>query len=263
MREKNWSKRGQLSIFIILAIAIISVGALLLMQRGNLPISITPETPISQIKGCILGNENNADSLKGLIVKLENQGGTLNPQNYFLYQDNKIEYLCYTNEFYKKCIMQKPLLKNDIEKELKSQIDGKVNTCLENFKNSYKSKSYEVSYKKPEVSIELIPKTIIISLSNLDLKVSKEKTETYKSLNVDFESKLYNFVMISSSIITSETRFGDSEAMIYMMNYPTMRVEKKKQSDGTAVYILTDKDTDEKFMFSVRSLVIPFGITGN
>ncbi|MDD5193636.1 MAG: hypothetical protein PHF67_03550 [Candidatus Nanoarchaeia archaeon] len=263
MRNKNWYKKGQLTIFIILAIAIVAIVALLFMQRENLPISITPETPISQIKGCIIGNENDADSLKSLNTKIENQGGTLAPKNYFLYQDNKIEYLCYTNEFYKKCVVQKPLLKADIEKELKGQIEGKINSCLESFRNSYQGKGYTISYKKPEVSVELIPKTIVVSLNELNLKITKEKTESYKDLNIDFESKLYNFAIISSSIITSEVRYGDSEAIIYMINYPSMKVEKKKQGDGTDVYILTDKDTNEKFMFAARSLVIPPGISGN
>jgi hypothetical protein len=158
--------------------------------------------------------------------------------------------------------MQKPLLKSDIEKELKNKIEQKINSCLENFKSSYQGKGYTVSYKKPEISLELIPKTIVITLNNLDLKISKEKTESYKNLNVDFESKLYNFVIISSSIATSEVRYGDSEAIIYMMNYPSMKVEKKKQGDGTTIYILTDKETNEKFMFAARSLVIPSGISG-
>jgi hypothetical protein len=36
-------------------------------------------------------------------------------------------------------------------------------------------------------------------------------------------------------------------------------VEKKKQGDGTTVYILTDRDTDEKFYFASRSIAIPAG----
>lgn len=257
------NKKGQLTIFIILAIAIVVIVTLLFLERGNLPISITPETPISQIKSCIIGNENQGDSLKSLIVKLSNQGGTLVPKNYFLYQDNKIEYLCYTEEIYKECVMQKPLLKNDIERELKDELASKIDKCLENFKNSYQSKGYEVSFKKPKVSVELIPKTVVVSLENVDLKISKEKTEIYKTIKADFVSKIYNFAMISSSIINLEARYGDSETMIYMINYPSMRVEKKKQSDGTAVYILTDKETNEKFMFASKSLVLPPGISGN
>jgi hypothetical protein len=44
-----------------------------------------------------------------------------------------------------------------------------------------------------------------------------------------------------------------------MIYYPSLKVEKKKQGEGSTVYILTDRDTDEKFYFAVRSLAIPPG----
>jgi hypothetical protein len=256
------SKRSQLTVFIILAVAIVIIAVLLLIQRGNLPAIFTAETPISQIKNCITGNAEETGTLKNLVSKLSMQGGTLLPKNYYLYEDNKIEYLCYTEENYKKCVMQKPLLKKDIENELKKEIKPKVDSCIESFKNSYQNKGYAVSSKQPEISVELVPNSVVVSLNNFDLKIVKEKTENYNSVRADFSSKLYNFVMIVSSIGNWETRFGDSETMIYMISYPSMKVEKKKQGDGTNVYILTDKETSEKFMFASKSLVLPSGITG-
>ena len=45
-----------------------------------------------------------------------------------------------------------------------------------------------------------------------------------------------------------------------MLYYPSIKVEKKKQSEGTTIYILTDRDSSEEFMFAVRSFAIPPGL---
>ena len=96
-----------------------------------------------------------------------------------------------------------------------------------------------------------------------DLRVSKDRTESYKTIKITKTSKLYELVMITTSILNWEARYGDSEIMNYMMYYPELRVEKKKQDEGTTIYILTDKDTSEQFVFASRSVVLPVGITGN
>ena len=68
--------------------------------------------------------------------------------------------------------------------------------------------------------------------------------------------------MIASSISNWEAKYGDSETMNYMIYYPNLKVEKKKQGDGTTIYIITDKESEDKFMFASRSLVLPAGFTG-
>ena len=68
--------------------------------------------------------------------------------------------------------------------------------------------------------------------------------------------------MISSSILNWEARYGDSETMNYMIYYPSIKVEKKKQGDGSTVYIITDRLDLDKFMFASRSMALPAGLTG-
>lgn len=41
--------------------------------------------------------------------------------------------------------------------------------------------------------------------------------------------------------------------------YHNLKIEKRKPDYGTSVYILTDKDTANKFQFASRSLVFPPG----
>ena len=253
MRKKN--KKGQITIFIILAIAIVFVLILILIQKPDLGSITTPRTPVEMIKECALtGFENTTN-----VIML--QGGSINPKTYFLYNGSKVEYLCYATEEYQPCVMQKPLIKESIEKELEKDLTPKVIDCINSAKDSLERKGYGFSYKSPNISVELVPGNIIINIES-DIKIVKDKTETYKSIKIDKPSKLYELAMITSSIINYEARYGRTEIMNYMMYYPQLRVEKKKQSEGTTIYILTDKNSGDKFMFATRSYVIPIGVTG-
>ena len=44
-----------------------------------------------------------------------------------------------------------------------------------------------------------------------------------------------------------------------MTYYPWLKVEKILRDDGTKIYILTDRNTGDKFEFAVRSVAWPPG----
>ena len=251
------SKRSQITIFIILAIIILAIVLIVLyLNQSRIGPIITREaSPLEKIRGCV------QDSLQEGVNLLGRQGGAIDPTNFFPYKGEKVDYLCYTEEYYKRCVVQKPLLRRSVEQELIIFLQPRVEDCISAVKSSLEKKDYTVSIKDPEISTRLLPKNIIVDIG-LDLKISKEKTEIYEDIRTDIDSKLYELVMIASSIIAWEARFGDSEVMSYMMYYPNIKVEKKMQSDGTKIYIITDRKSNEKFMFASRSMALPPGVTG-
>jgi len=249
------NKKSQVTVFIILALAIVVVLVMLFVGRDRITSIITGKTPIEQIKECI------QEPLQTALDKITVQGGSLDPENYYLYQGNKIEYLCYTEENYVQCVMQKPLLKQSIEKELETYLQPRAKNCIDAAKSSLQKKGYTVSSKNPAVKVSLVPSNILVEI-DADLQIEKGSTETYKSIKTDFSSKLYDLVMVAGSILNLEARYGDAETMNYMIYYPSIKAEKKKQSDGTTIYILTDRTTSDKFMFASRSVALPAGLTG-
>ncbi|MBR9704265.1 hypothetical protein GOV12_02550 [Candidatus Pacearchaeota archaeon] len=250
-------KKGQITIFIILALAIAIVLLLIFMRGDQFNVVTSPKAPVDLVRDCMEFEINKSVSL---VMK---QGGSIDPELFILYEDERIEYLCYSEEDYDFCVMQKPLLKQSIEKELKRDLEPKINDCMKLQKESLEKKGYDVFYKTPDIIVDLIPNNVIVNVDS-DLKISKgEKTNNYKVLKVTKTSKFYELVMITSSILNYEARYGKSEIMTYMMYYPDIKVEKKKQSDGTNIYILTDKVNEDKFVFAVRSFSLPAGITGN
>jgi len=249
------SKRSQVTIFIILALAILLIIFLLFRGDGFAQI-FGGKSPITQIQDCV------EESVDEAVDVLSLQGGSLNPQFYFEYKGDKIDYLCYTEEYYETCVMQKPLLRASIEKEIGNYIDDKVKSCVDSVVADLKGDGYEVSFGSVENSVDLVPGNIFVE-SETDLTVTGDTTESYKSIKTGINSKLYEMIMIASSIANWEARYGDSETMNYMIFYPSMKVEKKKQGDGTTIYILTDRVSLNKFQFASRSLVLPAGFSGN
>jgi hypothetical protein len=248
-------KRAQITVFIILAISIVIILFLLYTGREEIVSIFTGETPVEQIKLCI------EESVQEGINIISVQGGNVNPQNFYLYEGKKIDYVCYTEENYKRCVMQKPLLKNDVENAIKEYSEPKIRDCLESIKSSLEKEGYTVTMTLPEVSVELIPENVVVNIAT-DLTISKDTTEAYKSIKMNLDSRLYSFVMIATSIANWEAQYGDSETINYMMYYPAFKVEKKIQSDGTRIYILTDRESLERFMFATRSVAFPSGIFG-
>ena len=249
------NKKAQLTIFIILALVIVAV--LLVLFYPDIKVLVSGPVPVDYIDDCA------EKAAQEALDKIVLQGGSMEPENFFMYQGNEIEYLCYTNEYYKTCMMQKPFLKQDIEREIAGYVKPKVETCLSDLKNQLEKRGSDVSLGKTNVEVSVMPSSILVSVeAPLTVSGTDKGTQSFNKFNTKIQSHLYDLIMIASSISNWEARYGDSEVMSFMVFYPNLKIEKKKQGDGTTIYILTDNLTKEKFQFASRSLVFPPGYFG-
>lgn len=246
-------KKAQISIFIILGILILVVLILLFSRDTRFNNIFNTKSPYQEIEECM------QNSIREGLNILNSQGGVIEPENYFLYDDKKVDYICYSENDYDKCVMQKPIIINTIKDELVKYSKKGIKNCLDSVKNNLENKGYTVSMKEPEIEIKIVPDNVLVDM-NLNLRIQKDSVESYNHIKTGIKSKIYNFALIASSISQWEARYGDSETLNYMLYYPSLKVEKKKQSEGTTIYILTDRDTDEKFYFASRSIAIPAGL---
>lgn len=249
--KKN--KRGQITIFIIIAVVIVVVGILAVLFYPDIKTTFEakPINPAEIIQTCV------EEDIQENIDKLSLQGGSLNPEHYMLYGGEKLEYLCYINEYFKTCVMQQPLLKQHIESEIKKDAEGKIKACFDLMKTDLEEE-YTIELKEGGVDVEILPKKIVVA-PHYVLTLTKESTERYDKFNIVLNNNIYELVSIANSILNWEARYGDAETTVYMNYYHNLKVEKKKQTDGSTVYILTDNDTKDKFQFAVRSLAYPAG----
>lgn len=247
---KKGGRRAQATIFIIIAIVVVGVFAILYAFVPQIRTTFSAElkNPQAFMQSCLEGE------IESVIDNLSLQGGVLNPELYYEYKLNKLRYLCYTNEYYKLCTVQDPILKNTIESEIQTAISKKADECFDELQKSYRDKGYSVTINKGTQGVELLPKRVVASF-NHTLTIKKDTAETYTSFMVTLNNNIYELSSIAMSIIDFETTYGDAETTFYMSWYKDLKVEKLKQSDGTTLYILSDRNTNKKFQFASRSMV--------
>lgn len=248
------NNKGQVTIFIVVAMVIVGLGVAIYFFYPQLSIGLGLQSnnPTDFIQNCI------EEKIEQNIQTVALQGGSLNPENYFTYKGEKLEYLCYTNQDYEPCVVQQPFLQQHIEEELTRGIEEYSRECFNALETSFEKAGYEVDINFGETSVELFPGKVISKFNHV-VTLQKESANRYKEFSVIVNNNLYELVNIASSIVNFEASYGDSETTLYMNNYHDLKVEKKKQSDGTTVYILTNRDNENKFQFASRSVVWPSG----
>ncbi len=253
MKFKN--KKGQLAIFIIIALILVVVIILLFLLISQPDLS-TPDTqnPNLYIEKCA------KDSVKEAIEILLPRGGSIEPTNYKLYQDEKRTYLCSTNNFYERCIHQEPLLAEHIEKEITEYAKPRIEQCFLSLKQELESKNYAVEMGGMEVQTRLLPKKVEIEI-NRDFVIKKNDVEQrFKRFRGEIINPLYDLVVVALEIIKQEARFCNFERVGYMMFYPDYDIQKFSASDGSDVYTIKERASEEEFVFAVRSCVMPAGL---
>lgn len=245
-------KKGQVTIFIIIAVLVVAFGVLIYMLAPGIRTGITGETknPEQFIQTCL------EDEIKDSVKTLSLQGGSIEPEHYFTYNNIDIEYLCYINEPFRLCIIQQPLLKNNIEGEIERDIEGVVDNCFNALRENYEDSGYGVDLQMGSTRVELLPKRIVTSFTHV-LTLTKGETETHDAFRIVLNNNLYELISITKSIIEWEAIEGEADPRLYMMYYPDLKVEKTPRDDGTNIYVLTDRNSGNKFQFTSRSLVQP------
>lgn len=249
------SKRSQITIFVIFALVIIAV--LIILLYPTFRNAIVPLKPVDSIpRACI---ENAVREALNVTMM---RGGIAKPELYFRYNNETLAYLCYTNQWYTTCTMQEPMLKQKIEAEVEAYAKANITKCISQMEDKLKSRGYTIKASgSRNADINLVPDKARVNFNlSMSLQKGEEKMTISSSMfQTEFRTNVYEIIMTAASILNYEARFGDSSADIYTAYYPNLKVEKKKQDDGTKVYIITDRDTQEKLQFATRSLAWPPG----
>lgn len=254
-KEMMKNKSGQVTIFILIGIIIVAASVLVYIFYPQIQstLGIEESTPQTYIQSCV------EDKLLETVNLISAQGGSVAPELYSSYQDQKIEYLCYTNQFYVPCVVQQPMLKLHVENEIQNEIEETVNDCFDSLEASYAARGYNVDMKTGTKKIELLPQRIV-STFNYSFTITKgEDVQDYDSFTILLNNNLYEFVAITNSIIEWETNYGEAETTLYMTYYPNLKVEKLLRSSGNKIYTLTDRKTGDKFQFASQSQIWPAG----
>ena len=257
-KEEMIRRKGQVTIFIIIAIIVVLAAVLFYLFWPKISPGLTGQnkvTPESFIQNCL------EEKVQEVVINISYQGGYYEPELYYDYNGNKVEYLCYTNEYYKKCVMQQPLLYKQVGDEIVKAIKEEENNCFNELKSQYENEGYSINIvKKNSTTAELLPQRILVTFDRQITLNKGDDTSTIDELNIVLNNNLYEHIGIATSILEYEAKYGDAETTVYMNIYPDLKVEKYKQGEGTTIYILSDRDDPEsKFQFASRSIAWPPG----
>jgi len=248
-------KRGQVTIFIILAILLIIIALAIFYFLPKLKSSsdLGTKNPNTYFQSCM---EN---ELEDTLVTIGLQGGSLEPEFYKEYQDEKIEFLCYTEDNNKACDILRPFLEEHITNEIKKELEPKAKECYNQVVGIYDKSGYNVipSSQEGELIVELLPGKVKLSYLK-ELTLTKKDTQKYSSFSVIANNNLYELANIASNIVVWKSIIGNFDPTSYMALYHDLKIEtdNPKFTDGVDIYILTDKKYDTTFQFAVRSWVL-------
>tara|TARA_Y100000034_G_scaffold75151_1_gene90249 strand:+ start:1083 stop:1844 length:762 start_codon:yes stop_codon:yes gene_type:complete len=247
------NKRGQVAIFVIVAIVIVGLIVLGVMFypeiQGVLGVELNPQ---SYLKGCV-----EPIVVEGVAL-LSKQGGYQNPEGFIVHDGEKVKYLCYTNADYETCVVQEPAVKDRFESELKAIVEPRAVECGRNLKAEYESRGYGVSAGNVDAEVSIVPDKIGIKFV-APMTITKDTSETFREFDVEIDSEMYELLYTAQSIVDFESEYGDSETTLYLQYYPELKIEKNKLGDGTTIYKLSNVITEEEFTFASRSLAWPPG----
>ena len=252
-------KKGQATLFIIIAIVIVAVVVLALILVPKLfPRGIGPAKPIDP--EAYIGDCVNL-ALEPSVETLASQGGSLELGNCIVYKDVCRHYLCYSSINYAACVNQEPLLKEKIEQILKTKLGNVVSSCINSFSNSATQQGYEVSIcSNPKFNVTLTEGKINVPIE-CSMTLSKgESVKRVDKINPFLKWPLFEFVTLTKQIINEEIANTDFNPFYYMLKHYSIEIEKFRTSEGSKIYILRERTSGKEFGFAVRNYVLPGGI---
>lgn len=251
------NKRGQITIFITVAVLIIAIILLFLFlksQKNPIINKKIESDPKAFLESCL------EEKVREKIELISSQGGYIKSNLSKNIDGKNIAYLCYTSNNYVPCINQEPLLIQHLKKEIKNATQEDVESCFSSLKKSFEDKSYKVNFGSLNYSVDVLSKKIIIKIDR-DLTITKSgETTNYNYIEITFLNGIYDLALIAQEITFQEAVFCNFNNDGYMMFYPDYNIEKFMLGDSTKLYTIKKIRTNEQFVFGIRSCAIPPGI---
>ncbi|MEM4330462.1 MAG: hypothetical protein QW273_00440 [Candidatus Pacearchaeota archaeon] len=243
-------KRAQLTLFIILGILIFFAIVFFLIYIRKSEMFITQE---QNIEACFSNN------LQREIKFLSFYAGLINPKFNYNYSGKIYPILCYTEEYLKPCVNQEPFLKDAFENSLKERIKEDFEKCFKDYADDLKKRGFDVEEGKISFDLKIEPEEVVVLINAPTIIKKGDQSSQIRKFSYRYKTRLYDVIMIATSLIQYETYYGDSEQMQQMFFYPNIKIIKTRTENGIKTYSIIEKEEDIEFNFAVRSYAFPPG----
>jgi len=250
------NKRGQMAVWVIVALVIVVTIVLVFILRGKVAPVVGvqgTEDPKGYIDNCVRKNVNDAVDL------LLPQGGFINTQHTKTYKSINIEYLCYNQGNYYPCINEHPMFLNEVKEEIFDYTNGKIEGCFEDYKVEMEKRGADIVLEPMNMNIELAPERIYVAIDRKVTMTQKEESYSIDEFNIEIINPVYDLGRIAMEIASQEAKYCYFEYVGYMILYPKFKISVFPMSDNTKIYTIEDKKSGKKMNIAIRSCAIPPG----
>jgi hypothetical protein len=247
------NKLAQVTIFIILGLIVV-VGLIIVFFLFNPPeIRIVDENnPQAFIESCTRQATEEAISL------LSPRGGDISPKGYIPYEGEDITYLCYNERFYESCVNQRPLLVEHIEEEITKHITTIVADCFFDLRQSLGNR-YDVEEGEMAIRTRLQSGHVTVKIDK-NFKISRSgDVRDFNQFRMNMVHPIYEFAKISMEIVNQEILFCNFDELGHNILHPQYDVRKFITGNSDIIYTIIDIDTEESFVFALKSCTLPPG----
>ncbi len=255
MLKNNFNKRGQITIFIIIAVLLVAAIILLFWFYNRDVTPVQPdagENPQYNIEHCI-----NSYVEKDVNKLIENSGYIKKSNLTKNFNGQDIPYLCFVPINYARCIVVEPVLIEHLEKEIYNDIKTKIAGCFNNLESEAEKSGYSVNMESGiNFSINLIPGDVQ-TIINKKITLSKAgEVKKFNEFEAKYHSNLYGMAIITQEITRQESSYCGSDYANIMRTNTWAEIDKFQTGDDNKIYTIKDTTTNDEIKFAVRGCVL-------
>lgn len=247
-------KKGQIAIFVIIALIIVVAVALVFIFVGKPFDKISPiEDPKGYVSQCV--QEPLSDGIEQVIM----HGGYLNAEEpSILYENEDVAYLCHTPNNEEICIAIEPMLIEKIEEEILAYITQPVEGCLDELEQSLALYSPKIGDTK--IDVEIMPEQVLVKI-NKDVSYTKDQqTQNFEVFDTIISSPLHDFARITNNIINEEIdcdcgRETCNADVFNVAETHDFEVERFVTGRNEKIYTIREIVSEDEFIFAIRNCV--------
>lgn len=245
-------KRGQITLFIILGVVIVSgIIALFIFTRGaddvNTPAKLGPKGFIDK---CV------RDAVEDSVEEILASGGILEPYKVLRYNKTNYTYLCYIGDNFKPCYNLYPNIEEKIEKQVKANTNNAVTKCFLTLREDFENKGYDVMGNDTNYTIDIGFGEVKINIDKPITITGLNTSQNFRNFDTKIILPLDGMIRTVDKIISSEINFCDFDTARHMLLNPKEKVQSRGV-EGSKIYTIIDRDTGVVFKFATRSCTTP------
>ena len=246
--------RGQLTIFIIMAIIlVVGIIVAIYLMGGSKFESSVELNPEQFVRKCV------KDAVSPSVDAVIRNGGVINPSFFKMYKGEAYNYLCFQEQWYLTCVNHYPQLREIIEEQIRNDSAQRVSDCFDSFREEFESRGYTIQEGGISYDIELVPGRVNIELNNT-IEISKgEGAQSFSNFDYSVISPLDGLIDIAYEIVNQEAQYCHFDYNGFMLLYPEFDIDRIEY-DYSRIYRITDRRSGIMFKFAVRSCAWKHGI---